>query len=51
MNVFDRAKKAIADLFGDTSVSHGETLDRLESLANDIENYIQVLQETHPEKV
>ena len=50
MNLFDRAKKAIVDLFNDTSVSHGETLDRLESLIDEIESYIWVLRETHPKR-
>ncbi len=50
MNTFDRAKQAIADLFNDTTVSHGETLDRLESVSDEIEAYIRVLDETHPKR-
>lgn len=41
----DAAKAAIDEVFGDTSVSKEQTLDRMQELSSHIENSIECLRE------
>jgi polyhydroxyalkanoate synthesis regulator phasin len=42
--LIEKAKKAIEDVFSDTSVSQSKTIERLEELLDDIKTYIDSLQ-------
>ena len=43
MDRYESAKKAIQDLFSDTSVSAEETLENLQSLKDEIDIYLEAI--------